>query len=241
MPAWTAPDIGPFSEQVALWIRSINGADRTVCVAGSGVSRAAAPVAAAFASVGGLPVVVGMTAARRVAAPAYLVGPEVAGRTAELPGSQGVGGGSVTSLSVALADLAVASGSVSTNRVVLAPRTIAGLDALAGLGAPVVLHEPGSLDGARNWLAVRAARVARVDLLGASGALGTGAYKELQSIMNDFQAYKLIGVGGQGLPVIPQPIAERPIGRARRGALDAEEQRAAAEGRSYWTSRARGG
>ena len=237
----TALDIGPFSEQVGSWIRSVNGADRTVCVAGNGVSRAAAPVAAAFASLGGLPLVVGMTAARRVGTPSYLVGPEVAGRTGELPGSQGVGGGSVSRLSIALADLALGSGALSSNRVVLAPRTLPGLDALAGLGALVILHEPGSLDGARDWLAARASRVSRVDLVGAGGALGTGAYKELQSLMNDFQAYKLIGVGGQGLPVIPQPIAERPIGRARRGALDAEEQRVADEGRSYWTSRARGG
>jgi hypothetical protein len=237
----TAPDLGPFSEQVANWIRTVNGADRTVCVADGGLSGAAAPVATSFAAGGGLPLVVGMSAAARVGTPSYLIGPELAGRTRQLPGSRALNGGSVAALSVVLADEAMAAGLATPQRLVLAPRTLPGLVALAGLGAPVVLHSPGTLDGARDWLFRRQARygrATRVELLGSSGALGTGAYKELQSILNGFEAHRLVGGGGQGLPVIPQPPSERPIGRARRGVLSADERRQVSEQQSYWTGRA---
>jgi hypothetical protein len=87
--------------------------------------------------------------------------------------------------------------------------------AVLSFGGPALLHSPGTIDGARDWLFARRSQLRRIALSGAGGALSTASYYELQSLANGFDAHRLIGVGGQGLPVIEQPLAERPIGRAR--------------------------
>jgi hypothetical protein len=71
-----------------------------------------------------------------------------------------------------------------------------------------------------------------VALGGFTGALRTESYYELQSIVNGFEAHKLIGVSGQGLPVIDQPLSERPLGLARRSNTPPS-----GDGPRYWTGR----
>jgi hypothetical protein len=72
----------------------------------------------------------------------------------------------------------------------------------------------------------------QVYVAGANGALDNDGYYETQSLVNGFEAHLLVGVAGQGLPVIPQPESERPLGRARVSALDG-----AAASTQYWTNR----
>jgi hypothetical protein len=50
--------------------------------------------------------------------------------------------------------------------------------------------------------------------------------------VNGFEAHLLIGVSGQGLPVISQPESERPLGKARLTPVDNAPTAAA-----YWTDR----
>ncbi|MCU0273062.1 MAG: hypothetical protein MUE34_07520 [Acidimicrobiales bacterium] len=57
----------------------------------------------------------------------------------------------------------------------------------------------------------------------------------LQSTLNGYQVQELMGVAGQGLPVISQPMAERPIGAAR---VDGRPTYPDQTPPAYWTSRA---
>jgi hypothetical protein len=56
-----------------------------------------------------------------------------------------------------------------------------------------------------------------VHLAGVSGTLASPAFRRLQSDLNGYAIHLLTGVAGQGLPVISQPLAERPVGLARPG------------------------
>ena len=211
----SSPDPASFSAEVAAWVRWVFGDRPYVCVEPGGLSAAAAPLAAAFAASKGWPLVVGAGTAGSGGA-AYLVGPEAAARAGELLGPVPVAAPTLLGLSLDLASIARAEGG-SPSTVALAPHSSPVTLALAGLGAPIVLHEPHSLDGARPWLHAHQRGAQRAVLAGSSGALPPEAYKELQSILNGFDAHKLIGVAGQGLPVIPQPGPEQPLGRARNG------------------------
>jgi hypothetical protein len=123
---------------------------------------------------------------------------------------------------------------VSPRTVVVAPRGSNALAGAAGLSAPIVLHEPGNLNGARDWLYAREqqGRAERCYSIGAAGQLDAGGVYELQSILNGFETNRLIGVSGQGLPVITQPLDERPIGKARIAGTPP-----AARTSDYWTAR----
>ena len=101
--------------------------------------------------------------------------------------------------------------------IALASRAAPGLLALAELRVPIVLHEPTAVDGAREWLFANHRSLRTVYPLDGPGVLSSPAYYELQSILNGYEAHRLIGVAGHGLPVIPQPRAEQPVGLARVG------------------------
>jgi hypothetical protein len=232
----TAPEAAAFSVQVANWLRTINGAGRTVCIEPYGASVLAATVAAGYGGATGSPLVIGIDAAKAAGVPALLVGPEATARAGEVPGSETTGSASVTGLAAELANRVLAAG-VPASTIVLAPRGSPGLAGAVGLSAPIVLHEPGNLNGAREWLYEREqrGRAERCFLVGASGQLGSAGILELQSILNGYEANKLIGVSGQGLPVIPQPVEERPIGKAR---IAGEPQSRTTDSPEYWTARA---
>jgi hypothetical protein len=125
---------------------------------------------------------------------------------------------------------------VPASTIVVAPRGSSAVAGAVGLSAPIVLHEPGNLNGARDWLYAREqrGRAERCYAIGAAGQLGSGGIWELQSILNGFEVNRLIGVSGQGLPVINQPVDERPIGKARI----AGEPAASSASTQYWTARA---
>jgi hypothetical protein len=80
----------------------------------------------------------------------------------------------------------------------------------------LLLHEPGSLSGAHGWFIARRLQVSRAFAAGTRATYTDQAHYDLQSALNDFQTHQLVGQAGDGLPVIPQPRDERPIGQARR-------------------------
>lgn len=232
-----SPDIGPFSSQVGTFIREVNGVAGTVCIVPSGTSLAAAPIAAAYAGALGYPLLVGVEQAQAAQVPTLMVGPEAAARVGDVPGSSATAGTSISAIAAELANKSLAAGTVAVDTVVLVPRTSPAINAVTDFGAPIAVHEPGSLTGARDWLYARQAtygRAARAYMVGSNGRLGDPGVLELQSILNGFETRLLIGVAGQGLPVIPQPLDERCIGCARVGAM----KRSAKAPPAYWGQRA---
>ena len=210
-------DASVLSGEVARWVSERLGPRDVVCVALEGVSEASAPAAAAFASVLRLPLVLGVDTPR-AGAGVYFVGPEPQPHPADLLAGPVHRVGGATPVQVA-AELALFARRFTTSggRVVLAPAGAPFLFALAGADAPLLLHEPGALgQPARDFL-FRAAGVTSVEVVGVNGALDARGVYEVQSLANGYDAHRLIGVAGQGLPVYEQPLAEREIGRARPG------------------------
>jgi hypothetical protein len=232
----TLGSLAAFSERLAAAARGA-GVRRAVCIEPVGTSLDVAPIAAGLACAKGYPLVVGVDAAARSGMTlTYLIGPEAAARAGEVPGGHPVFDGSWSTVSAACAALAWGTEQSSVGRAALVPESIAGSSGvLAGLlaaGGPLLVHAAGSVDGIRDALFAHRDRLRALALAGATGALSTDAYYELQSIVNGFEAHKLIGVAGQGLPVIDQPLSERPLGLARRSNTPPEEL-----GPQYWTGR----
>lgn len=231
-------DIATYSEQVALEIFA-DGARRAVCVEPTGTSAAAAPLAAGMAASKGYPLVVGVGLAARLASRndgprptvTYLVGPEASTRAGEVPGGHPLRAATLPTLSAELLDLAVRVERANAAHIALVPD--GALSAASGLvaGGPVLVHEPGGIASLHDVLLITRGGFRSIATLGAVGALTTDEYYRLQSVVNGFDAHLLIGVAGQGLPVIPQPVGERPIGLARRAGT------AEPTVGGYWSSR----
>jgi hypothetical protein len=88
----------------------------------------------------------------------------------------------------------------------------------------VVLHPLDRLGPLETWIqehSLRWGELEQIYHVAGPGGLATSEYWKLQGAANGFRVDQLQGVAGQGLPVIRQPLAERPLGRARTdGALD---------------------
>lgn len=209
----TDRDPATFSAQVAADMQRRVGPRNSVAITDSGISLASAPVAAAFAAGGGYPLIIGADT-RRAGAGLYLVGPELAPRAGDLVGAAVVSGGSVQEVAVNFATMARSEGR-ARGRVALVPHGSPVAFAMASLGAPLLVHDPGSLTGPRDWLIGNREGLTSAWLGGQAGALGSAAIWHLQSALNGFDVQNLRGRAGQGLPVIEQPISERPLGRAR--------------------------
>jgi len=216
---------------------------RVVCIEPAGLSLAAAPLAGAFAAAAGYPLVIGVDAAKALSPRpvlTYLVGPEAASRAGEVAGGHPVHADGWQPLSAALCSLAfgverAGTGAGGPACLGLVAQDAVDPSALLSVGGPIMVHLPGGLDGVRDALFLSRDRLRGVACAGAdgSGALTTASYYELQSIVNGFETHNLIGVAGQGLPVIDQPLAERPLGLARRSA----GERVPLEPSAYWTGR----
>ncbi len=209
----TSADLSTFSAEVAADLQRRIGPRNVVALTDSGVSAASAPAAAAFAAEGRYPVIIGADT-QRAGAGIYLVGPELAPRAADLAGAAVVSGGSPQEVAINLARMARSEGR-ATGRIGLAPAGSPVALQLASLGGVVLLHDPGGLGPTRNWIIGNRNGLQSAWLAGREGTLPSPAVWQLQSALNGFDVQNLRGVGGQGLPVIPQPISERPIGRAR--------------------------
>jgi hypothetical protein len=256
----TAADPVEFSEQVARWARGqVNrevttdaprqllipraGADltRSVCVTAGGLSAEAAPVAAALAGARGYPLVIGEAVAQRSGLRPYLVGPEAAAGEAQLQGSHALSGDSLVDIALEVARAAYGGEHVAADTVLLAPTDSPALLALAGLGVPIVLHQPRRLDRAvYEWL------YELVDAHGPPGhvyvgghwrELGADGWYEVQSAFNGFETWRLVGGDGDGYP-FEQPWYEQDVGWARVD-IDLPSTRGGSSS-TYWGGRARG-
>ena len=234
-------DLGSLSRRVANDLLAA-GARRVVCVEPVGMSALTAPLGAALAASKGYPFVVGVDLAKELASAddasrpvlTYLVGPEAAARAGEVPGGHPFHAGEWGPLSVDIFRVAFEAEKVDHGRIALVAVGSAPEQAALTFGGPILVHAPLALAGARDSLFAFRDRFRAAVLIGATNALSTQAYYEFQSIVNGFDAHKLIGVAGQGLPVIEQPVEERPVGLARRS----QAPMVRAESR-YWTDRVR--
>jgi hypothetical protein len=217
----TGTDRAALSQQVAARIRKINDIDRTVTVETAGLSAQAAPVAAAFAALGGFPLVVGSAAAAAIGSPTLYVGPEPADVSLVNDRTTST---DLVALSIELAELAAALPHVSPRRIAIAPAGSSDVVGLVNLGVPVVLHPLDRLGPLESWIQEHSLQWGELDEIyhvDGPGKLTTGEYWKLQGAANGFRVDQLQGVAGQGLPVIRQPLAERPLGLARTdGAFD---------------------
>ncbi len=226
------------SIEVADRIRSINDVNRTVTVARSGLSADAAPYAAAFAALGGFPLLVTVAAATTVGRPTLFVAINPTGAAADLVHDKTTSA-SLESLSAELGALAAALPTVSAGsggrRLAIAPAGSSDVIGLANLGVPIVAHPPDRLGYLEQWLqdySLQWGELGQVFHVDGPGGLTTSEYWKLQAAVNGYRVDQLQGVAGEGLPVIRQPMAERPIGMARTdGAFDWGSQSPPA----YWT------
>lgn len=239
----TASSTEALSVEVAQFLRTTKGALRQFCVAGADMAVLAGVAGAAAAS-RGYPLLLGVDAAvasatgpQPRAVVSYMVGPEAAAAAGRVPGGFPAVGPGLEGTAARVARMLVAEGARPTGAAV-APSSAAGPAAgMAAVGGPLLLHASGRLDGARDALFAIRDSLRRAAAGGAGGALDDRGYYELQSIVNGFEAHKLIGVAGQGLPVIPQPDAERPLGRARVASAAVPN----GPERGYWSGRAEPG
>jgi hypothetical protein len=89
--------------------------------------------------------------------------------------------------------------------------------AMATVPGTLVLHAPGAMDRATfDWLLARRLQIDRAFVGGQRSGFPAAAEYDLQAVLNEYETHLLVGRGGDGLPVIPQPHSERPIGQARR-------------------------
>jgi hypothetical protein len=233
--ATLASDPAQASVEVAERIAQINDINRTVTVATTGLSASVAPFAAAFAALGGFPLMVGPGAAVDVGAPTLFVAIDPSGAAAGLINDRTTST-TLESLTTELGALAAALPMVPAGRLVIAPAGSSDIIGLSNLGVPVVAHPADRLGHLEQWLqdySLRWGELTEVFLVDGPGDLTTSEYWKLQAAVNGYRVDQLQGVAGQGLPVIRQPLDERPIGMARTdGAFEWGSQQPP----SYWTS-----
>lgn len=226
---------GSSSPEVARWFLDRTSATQVMCIEPAGVSAACAAAAAAAAGQLRVPLVVGVDNARALgAARTWLIGPEAAARAGEVTGATPISGATVEEVSIALATAIVDRGALGMT-LHLAPASQSGTAAgLAGGRGVLLFHPDAALGGAAyGWILHRRGALARAVVGGSLGALGDGGVYDLQSALHQFETHRLIGVPGEGLPVISQPDPERELGRARVAGAVAEEKS------TYWAGRAR--
>lgn len=229
-------DAGAMSLATAAWVRNRVGAKPdAVCIEPVGLSASVAATAAGLAGNQGLPLLVGVDAAKAFGAAAtWLVGPEALARAGEVAGARPVGGGTREELALAVASLITDHYLATDVTLHLVPAGAPDVSAGLGGGRGVVLvHLPGSLGGAvYGWINHRRASFGRAVLAGSLGRPGDQGIYDLQSALHHFDAHLLMGQPGQGLPVRSQPVGERELGRVRISGVSPDAEP------SYWSSRA---
>lgn len=212
------------SFEVAVWIGAHLRPPKAVCMVEDALAWRTLPLATMLAASRGYPLLIGFGAAQayrqhteRHGFPVttFLVGPGASKVGRGMPGGLRMPNDSLTGLAADVATVAQKAEGVSIEVVAVVPAHAAATLAVAALRVPVLVHVPGVLDGARDWLYANRAGIKLVYVVGDQGTLTTASYADLQSVLNGYEAHQLTGRGGQGLPVIPQPRDERPIGRAR--------------------------
>jgi hypothetical protein len=209
-----------WSNEVALWVRERTGGRTAIVLTG----EIAPHVAGAVAGVAGTrrwPVLLGTGDAVRpaLAAPRpvrrTIVVTDDAQHAQDLPHPDVIASADPTLIASGLADRLVQAGWNGTPIGIACERDPGAATALSTLGGPVLLHRAGTLDGARDWLLSHRARAESAYVSGDRRTFPAQAEYDTQALLNFFETHHLQGGPGQGLPVMSQPLNERPIGRAR--------------------------
>ncbi len=236
METWLVSDAADptdLSVAVAAYIRQVNDVNRTVTVATTGLSAAAAPLAANLAALNGFPLAVGSDATEAIGMPTIYVGPEPIVGTVPQERTTST---NLQDLSIELADLSSAAPFVPADRVTIAPIGTPDIIGLLNLRTPLVLHPLNALGPVAKWFETHSLRyglLSGVYFTTGPGELTQAEYWTMQGMVNGFRVDQLQGVSGQGLPVSRQPWAERPIGLAKvDGSLPFGSEGAP----GYWTS-----
>ncbi len=233
----------PVAAQAAASVMDRTGARRVLAVDDDETSRRIAPFAAALAGALGMPVVVGRPALEalhdaRPPVVTWLIGPGAAGWVGQLAGAKiATAAGDVVTATHEMALRVLGVEPLGDAVVTLVPVRADGLHAaVAGLPGVALAH-PDSPLGPRTTEVLRAHRgsFVRGVHLDAPGGLTSAGVWQVQSALNAFDTHQLVGGSGQGLPVIPQPLPERPIGEARVAPYRGAERPDPAP---YWAARA---
>lgn len=224
----TAPDLAAFSGEVAAYSRSYTGSRRALVVF-PGVAPGVLAAAGSVANLHRLPLLLDATSevrpgltTPRATRTTYVVATD-ATEASRFPGGIAISGDNGGYQAGGLAELLLDLGGAPTEPLLTPYDDMVSAPGLAVSGRPVLLHSGEQLyDGTRNWLLAH-----RDDLDGIEhvGSIPDSMRYELQSTVNEFEAHLLRGVSGDGLPVIPQPLDERPIGEARDTRPAAEQVR----------------
>jgi hypothetical protein len=202
--------------EVAVWHRTLTGTRQALVLAGD-VARNHPAAPAAYAHARRLPLLFGTGAGTRralaeprPAARAWVL-TEDAAAASEVPGGEAITAGDPYAQARRVGEAALTAGVPAATVTLATERHPAA--AAACMPAPLLLYQPGSMSGAFRWLLAYRGGIERVMPV---GPLDSGARYDLQAVVNEFETHLLTGSAGQGLPVIPQPVSERPIGQARR-------------------------
>ncbi len=226
-------DPAAISNDVANFLVRVSNVNRTVTVASTGLSAEVTPLAAVFAAVAGFPLLLDSQTTATIGLPTLYIGaePDDAGVPSERTGST-----NLTDLAVELAGLASALAYVDAGRISIVPAGSSDIIGMVNTGAPVLLHPQASLGPIEGWIdthTLQFGELREVFYIKGPGELTIDQYWALQGAANGFRTDQLMGVAGQGLPVIRQPYAERPIGLARIGSAP---QPGSVGAPDYWTS-----
>ena len=229
---------------VAKAVQDAGGARRVVAVTQSALNDVGV-TASALASHAGMAVVVdeeGLTRAHELLRPvvSWVAGPgwdpTVVGR---FPGTKlattAAGAEGMRELAQTLADRE----QLEDLTLVLAPASLGAADAarlLPRRPGVVVLHaDPETEPEVRSFVRVMQSRLGDAVYVDTTDGLVSEGVWQMQSALNHFDTHQLVGRSGQGLPVISQPRAERPVGAARVFSYAPDE---VPEDPPYWLSRA---
>ena len=220
----TSPGAAAASVEVAAWLIARQRRSTAFCLGAGSLSVSVAASVAAVAALRRAPVLIAPDAVSTVRATGAtftttFVSDEVGSPgAARAEGDTIVRGSDSTTISRTIAQLALDAEPRATFALVVMPAGGAvPSNGLLGSGALVLVHPDGVLDPvARDWIEVNRARFTRIDIAtDAPGALPPDGVYQLQSAANGFRSQLLIGTDGQGIPVVSQPLEERPVGRAR--------------------------
>ncbi len=232
--------IHDLSLQVARYVLAITGSRRVACLSALAPDPGIVSAVGAACSASGMALVFGSDVAAELAnGPAatrtlvtYAVGPEVAAKASSIPGGNPVYGDTAAACARGINSVVVGAENVRGVAVIVCPLPqISQALGLAG-GGLLLFADTADLD-VENRAWIRSGQPSlSVGLVPA--AASAGQVYELQSALNHFDTHRLMGVPGEGLPVIHQPDSEKAMGQAK---IDGVAIAPASFG-GYWTGRA---
>ena len=216
----TNPDVAVASIEVARWLVT-EGAQPHATVIGAGAQAIAlAPAAASYAALRRGVVLIGPDAAAAFRAEVPAMTMTFVGEVAAAagPNDARLTGADAFEVSRRLAEASLGTepSAQFALSIAIAEDTALSMP-LVQPGSIAVIHPPDLIDQPLlDWLMGQRLRLTAVHVAaGGRTGLAEARVYVVQSAVNGFNAHLLTGSDGMGLPVIPQPNEEKPLGRAR--------------------------